>query len=93
MKGGHKAELRTNRDRKTLRDQPVSFYASVQASNQQNALHSSGVFRAARVGGGGVTWQLAQWADAALGWENKGTRPGRRAGELGHAGRGETLQY
>lgn len=45
------------------------------------------------VGGGGVSWQLAQWADAALGWENKGTRPGRQAGELGHAGRGETLQY
>lgn len=45
------------------------------------------------LGVGGVTWQLAQWADAALGCENKGTRPGRHAGELGHAGRGETLQY
>lgn len=30
--------------------------------------------------GRGVSWQLAQWADAALGWENKRTRPGGWAG-------------
>lgn len=34
------------------------------------------------------------WADAALGWEHKGTRPRMtQVGELVHAGRSESLQY
>lgn len=47
---------------------PASFYVSVQASNQRNALYSSGVFRAAGVGGVGVlpgslpSGQTLHWA-------------------------------
>lgn len=41
----------------------------------------------------GLSWQLAQWADAASGRESKGTRPGMQVNELVHAGRSDSMQY